>query len=177
MDTRAKTVDTRKKQQGTVQEGTETTTNDEVDSAAVKDYSVKQYTKKDGRYKKGASEDLVLNINQMGVKIFDGSLPLDTLRYAELSTWEFNDQTLELTITRKIEGGKKRDSRGPSACRFVCEDDAQGHEIIEEMSKVAKLMAGQMRAEAERQKARVKAEAERQQAKAKCQLRQDKGLC
>ena len=63
----------------------------EVGPATVKHYVVKQVATKHGKYRKGASTDLALNVNQMGIKIFDGDKPLDTLRYAELESWEFND--------------------------------------------------------------------------------------
>eukprot|EP01044_Picomonas_judraskeda_P028779 COSAG03_NODE_9694_length_700_cov_0.921797_1_plen_197_part_10 len=156
LDPRTKTTEVQKKQQLVAKVETDTATDSELFSAVVKDQPVKQLTQKDGRYKKGASIDLVLNVNQIGVKIFDGDQPLDTLRYAELDSWEFNHDTLQLAIIRNIGAGKTKDARGPAACKFICADVDQGVEIIGEMSKVAKLMAGQMKAATAERKAKDK---------------------
>ena len=125
-------------------------------AAGPKDYAVEQL-KKEGRYKKGAADNLVLNINQMGVKIFDGATPLDTIRYAELTNWEFNEKNKVLSIVRDLKG-KKKDERGPAVSKFLCSDIEQGTEIKAEMAKVAKLMADQMEAANKEKQAAAKAD-------------------
>ena len=99
---------------------------------------------KKSMYNKKLSMDLKLSVGAMGVTIFDGGMPKDTLKYFELKQWAYDQPTKVLTITRNIE--KKSDDRGPANCKFEMKP-AHGKAILKAMQDLATENAKQLTAD------------------------------
>jgi hypothetical protein len=106
------------------------------------EFSVTQV--KGSMYNKKAAKSLKLSVSGMGVLIFEGLRPLDTIRFSEMKSWNFTPDDAEeglngmFSIDRNIK--KKKDERGPATLKFVVQNDA-GHQLIELMQETAQSLS------------------------------------
>eukprot|EP01047_Picozoa_sp_COSAG01_P030850 COSAG01_NODE_2164_length_8260_cov_6.427031_7_plen_441_part_00 len=123
-----------------------------LDALGNSEFEAKQI--KGSMYNKKASMDLKLSVGAMGVTVFDGMTPKDTLRYFELKSWEYDEPSKTMSIIRNIKG--KKDERGPARCEFLLEE-ADATAMLDQMKKLTTETAAQKKADKKEAKAAAEA--------------------